>query len=510
MHTPTISAGCARECPTTNVNPKQYVMSEDLGMTKLKRTLGFSAAYAASTGLVVSGTAMVSLGNGFGTGGLAFVIPAFLGLIIITMVAISYGELASMLPGGGMVGEYTLPALGRLMAIIAVLGGYLVLVSADGGTQLLVAGDSFESLTGFPATVFSFSLVGILLILNLSGVDIFARVQIPLVFGMMGILAIMGLAGVFGFTAQTPVDNPVLNTDWGTLASMGAVAIWLYIGMEFVAPLAEEIKRPWKNIPLAMIVGVFTIFVVDVLFGWGATHYADLSEMASSSIPHVVGATAIFGATGGFIMTAVTILASFSTGNSYLAAIPRMLYGLANERLLPKWFAQVSRRSRVPWAGMLVTAACMASVLLYSTTSEGGIDLILQLVSIACTTWLMSYIIAQVDVIVLRRRYPDAKRPFKTPLYPLPQILGIVSCVYLIVFIVPDMEQRLVIWGAAGIIIASITVFGVIWLKVNRLPLFTPTQLNTTQTNIVSRSEDLEGERGDAAAVTTSEVRGIG
>ncbi|MGO1737054.1 MAG: APC family permease [Leucobacter sp.] len=481
-------------------------------MTKLKRSLGFSAAYAASTGLVVSGTAMVSLGNGFGVGGLAFAIPAFVGLIIITMVAISYGELASMLPGGGMVGEYTMPALGRLMALIAVLGGYLVLVSADGGTQLLVAGESFESLTGFPAAVFSFVLLAILLTLNITGVDIFARVQVPIVFGMMGILAVMGLAGVFGFTNQTPVDNPILNTDWGTLASMGAVAIWLYIGMEFVAPLAEEIKRPWKNIPLAMVLGVLTIFIVDVLFGWGATHYADLAEMASSSIPHVVGAAAIFGTTGGLIMTGVTILASFSTGNSYLAAIPRMLYGLANEGLLPKWFGKVSRRTRVPWASMLVTAGCMASVLLYSTFTDGGIDLILSLISIACTTWLLSYIIAQVDVIVLRKKYPNAHRPFKTPLYPLPQIIGIASCAYLIIFIVPDMSERLVVWGIAGTIVAAIALFGIIWLKRNRLPLFTPTDLTQTQSNIVIRSESLgdDGEyqiAGEHAATTGAENR---
>ncbi|WP_241095551.1 APC family permease [Leucobacter sp. CX169] len=456
--------------------------------------MGFGAAYAASTGLVVSGTAMVSLGNGFGVGGLAFAIPAFIGLIIIIMVAISYGELASMLPGGGMVGEYTLPALGRLPAILAVLGGYLVLVSADGGTQLLVAGESFEGLTGFPAAAFSFLVLAILLVLNISGVDIFARVQIPIVFGMMGILAVLGLAGVFGVTNQPQVENPVLNTDWGTLASMGAVAIWLYIGMEFVAPLAEEVRKPWKTIPAAMIIGVSTIFVVDVLFGWGATRYADLAEMAASSIPHVVGATAIFGSVGGLIMTVVTILASFSTGNSYLAAIPRMLYGLANEGLLPKWLAKVSRRTRVPWAGMVVTAGCMASVLLYSTFSQGGIGLILNLISIACTTWLFSYIIAQVDVIVLRRKYPNARRPFKTPLYPLPQILGIASCIYLIVFIVPDMEQRIVIWSSAGLILGAIALFAVIWLKRNRLPLFTPTELTHTQNNIIMRSESLDDD----------------
>lgn len=462
-------------------------------MPSLKRSLGFGAAYAASTGLVVSGTAMVSLGNGFGTGGVAFAIPAFVGLIIIIMVAISYGELASMMPGGGMVGEYTMPAMGRLMAIVAVLGGYLVLVSADGGTQLMVAGDSFESLTNFPAPLFSVLLLAVLLILNLSGVDIFARIQVPVVVGMMGILGIMGLAGVFGFTGQTPVDNPALNTDWSSLASMGSVAIWLYIGMEFVAPLAEEIKNPWKNIPLAMIVGVCSIFAVDMLFGWGATHYADLGKMATSSIPHVVGATAIFGSVGGLIMTLVTIFASFSTGNSYLAAIPRMLYGMANEGLLPKWFARVSRRSRVPWAGMLVTAGCMGVVLLYSSLAQGGIDLILNLVSIACTTWLISYIIAQLDVIILRKRFPKARRPFKTPLFPVPQIIGILSCIYLIIFVVPEMSQRLVIWGIAAIILAAIMVFGAIWLRKNRLPLFTPTDLEHTQDNIVSRSESMDG-----------------
>ncbi|WP_416442640.1 APC family permease [Leucobacter sp. HNU] len=193
-------------------------------------------------------------------------------------------------------------------------------------------------------------------------------------------------------------------------------------------------------------------------------------------------------------MTLGTIAASFSTGNSYLAAIPRMLYGLANEGLLPKWFGKVSRRTRVPWAGMIVTAGCMASVLAYSMFSSGGIDLILTLVSIACTTWLLSYIIAQVDVIVLRRKYPNAKRPFKTPFYPLPQVLGIASCIYLIVFIVPDFDQRVVIWSVAGILIAAIALFGIVWLRANRLPLFTPTDLTHTQSNIIVRSESMDDE----------------
>jgi amino acid transporter len=474
-------------------------------MVKLKRSLGFPGAYAAATGLVVSGTAMFAVGNGFGVGGAAFIIPAFIGLVIITMVALSYGELSSMLPGGGMIGEYTLPALGRLPAILAVLGGYLVLVGADGGTQLLVAGDSFESLTGIPAAIFSFGLLIILFALNVSGVDIFARTQVPIVFGMMGILLVFGLGGVFGLSPNVPADNPWLATDWTTLATMGAVAIWLYIGMEFVAPLAEEIKKPWRNVPLAMVVGVATIFVVDVLFGIAATRYADLGEMADSSIPQVVGATAIFGAAGTLIMTLVTIFASFSTGNSYLAAIPRMLYGLSNEGLLPKWLGKVSRKTRVPWAGMLVTVSLMASALVGSFFSEGGAELVLTLISIACTTWLLSYIVAQVDVIILRRRYPNAHRPFKTPLYPLPQIIAIIACTYLIVFIVPELEMRILIWSVALGILVVLAIFATAWLKKNNLPLFKPTDLVQTQNNIIERSETLGSEFLDAVGAAPKE-----
>ncbi|MED1745445.1 hypothetical protein P4U95_16025 [Brevibacillus borstelensis] len=117
---------------------------------KLNRTLGFWAAYSASVGLVVSGTAMVALGNGYGVSGPAYSIVAFGALIVILCVALSYSEMAAMIPGAGMVGEYTLPALGKLPALFAVLAGYIVLVGTDGGTNMIVGGQSLEALTGIP------------------------------------------------------------------------------------------------------------------------------------------------------------------------------------------------------------------------------------------------------------------------------------------------------------------------------------------------------------------------
>jgi len=105
---------------------------------KLSRSLGFWAAYSTSVGLVVSGTAMVALANGYGVSGPAFSVVALGALLIILCVALSYSELAAMIPGAGMVGEYTLPAMGKLPALFAVLAGYIVLVGTDGGTNMII------------------------------------------------------------------------------------------------------------------------------------------------------------------------------------------------------------------------------------------------------------------------------------------------------------------------------------------------------------------------------------
>lgn len=473
---------------------------------KLKRSLGFWSAYATSMGMVVSGTAMVAVGNGFGTGGFAFAVPAAVALLVIIMISLSYGELASMMPGGGMIGEYTLPALGRLMAIIAVLAGYLVLVAADGGTQLIIAGDALNQLLGLPAVLFSWTILALLVIVNITGVQVFAKLQIVVSLSMMGVLGGLGVLGVLGLGTGETVENPVLGTDWTTLAQMGAVAIWLFIGMEFVAPMAEEIKNPWRNVPLGMLFGVFTIFLVDTLFGGGLIRYVGLDELAASATPQVLAGEAMFGSAGLLVMTGATVLASFSTGNAELSAVPRMLYGLANQGLLPKAFAKLHPVTRVPVVGVLFTAALMALVLAYASFTNTGIDLILKLISVACVTWLVSYIIAQVDVIVLRCRYPQAQRPFKTPLYPVPQVLGILACIYIIIFISPDPQDRLVILSAAGGLLALITLFGVFWLRRNRLPIFSPLPLDRVDDAIKDRSEPLH-ETPVGTAKTTVRTR---
>ncbi|MGO0061358.1 APC family permease [Brevibacillus fluminis] len=462
---------------------------------KLNRTLGFWAAYSASVGLVVSGTAMVALGNGYGVSGPAYSIVAFGALIVILCVALSYSEMAAMIPGAGMVGEYTLPALGKLPALFAVLAGYIVLVGTDGGTNMIVGGQSLEALIGVPWYLCVAVILVFLVIVNMMGVEVFGKVQSVLAISMMALLGLLGLCGVFGIGTQEPlaVQPPFSALSWQEQAGTLGLAIWLFIGMEFVAPLAEEVKNPGKTIPFAMLFGCFTIWLVDLFFGLGVTKYISLDKLAASTIPHVDGAAAMLGKPGLVIMSIVSILAAVTTCDTYLVAVPRMLYGLSKEGLLPKMFSWLHPKTRTPWYGIFFVVALILIVLVYAVINNANIDFVTTMIAVACGTWLMSYMITQIDVIVLRVKYPKAVRPFKTPLYPLPQIIGIVACMYMIY----TQYQDPTVLTISLYVIAAILIFGIVYLKMTGQKLFEPVPLEKIYEGIRKRSE-LDSELGIA------------
>lgn len=459
---------------------------------KLSRSLGFWAAYSTSVGLVVSGTAMVALGNGYGVSGQAFSLVALLALAIILCVATSYSELASMLPGAGMIGEYTLPALGKLPALFAVLAGYIVLVGTDGGTNMIIGGQSLERVTGVPWYYFSFSILIALVAINLKGVDLFGKVQTTLSVAMMLMLGFIGVWGLTGFHANSPLEVQPPFSSVSVKEQFGhlSLAIWLFIGMEFVAPLAEEVKNPGKTIPLAMILGCGSIWLVDLLFGLSITQYISLDQLAASTIPHVDGAAAMLGQPGLVIMVGISILAAVTTCDTYLIAVPRMLYGLSREGLLPKVFSWLHPTARTPWFSIFFVFGLITIVILYAMANHADISLITLMISVACTTWLMSYVIAQVNVVVLRVKYPNAIRPFKTPFFPLPQLIGVVSCVYMIGTLLADPK----VLNIALVCISLILLFGVIYLKSTRQDLFRPAPLEEVLARITRRSESIGSE----------------
>ena len=78
-------------------------------------------------------------------------------------------------------------------------------------------------------------------------------------------------------------------------------------------------------------------------------------------------------------------------------------------------------------------------------------------------SWLLAYIIAHVDAIILRFKYPDLERPFKTPGFPLPQILGIAGIILVMIYIFPDPKMKKEIYKYALYFLGGGAVYAFLW-----------------------------------------------
>lgn len=457
--------------------------------TKLKRVLGFGATYGAAMGLVVSGTAMFSVTQVAGQASHAVWITGLIGLIPIICAALAFSELSAMLPGGGMISDYTSPALGRFWGTLAVLGTYVLLAAADGSTQMAMSGYSLQDVTGIPAIITSLVFLVLCLFINLFDVGVYGKFAGALPIGMMIAYMVLAICGALGVGESmgiaTPVDSTFLpSTGWaGVFGAVGS-SIWWYIGFENCCPMAEETKEPYKVIPKALFAALITIYLIDIVFSYAALKYTDINVLLTSGVSHIDGSRAMMGTIGAVVMSTITILASFTTANSQLAALPRMFYGLARQGQLPKAFGYVHPKYRVPIYGTITCFLLMFVCTIYICAQGGTAEIMNMFINIVCVAWLGCYILAMVDVLVLRKRYPDFPRLFKVPAPKVTFTIGIIGSIYAI-YTISDYILFTLAW------LAVVVIFIIVWNKAHKKPINEVTKLEDAVIMIRERTEYL-------------------
>ena len=457
--------------------------------TKLKRVLGFGATYGAAMGLVVSGTAMFSVTQVAGQASHAVWITGLIGLIPIICAALAFSELSAMLPGGGMISDYTSPALGRFWGTLAVLGTYVLLAAADGSTQMAMSGYSLQDVTGIPAIVTSLVFLVLCLLINLFDVGVYGKFAGALPIGMMIAYMILAICGALGVGESMGIAAPVgstflPSTGWaGVFGAVGS-SIWWYIGFENCCPMAEETKEPYKVIPKALFAALITIYLIDIVFSYAALKYTDINVLLTSGVSHIDGSRAMMGTIGAVVMSTITILASFTTANSQLAALPRMFYGLARQGQLPKAFGYVHPKYRVPIYGTVTCFLLMFVCTIYICAQGGTAEIMNMFINIVCVAWLGCYILAMVDVLVLRRKYPDFPRLFKVPAPKVTFTIGIIGSIYAI-YTISDYILFTLAW------LAVVVIFIIVWNKAHKKPINEVTKLEDAVVMIRERTEYL-------------------
>ena len=429
--------------------------------------IGLITMMAICIGLVIVQGAMISALQGIGMGGTTFVFAMIAALIISQCNAMSFAELSLMFPQEGTLATYTQKAIGHFPAIVAVFAGYVIVASLAVPIEMfLVDAMLAELLPGmFPEKLVPLLILAVLAITNLVGADVFAKVQNFIAFVLVSAMVLLGLAAISG--GSEPVQTlQGTSVDWGfagvldgSFIGLIALAMWLFVGAEYICPMINEVKDPNKNIPRAMNLSLFAIFGIFLAFVFGASLVLDTETLLGSPIPYLDYANAVFGKSGLFIATVMALAATCSTINTILAGLPRMLHGMAQQKQAFPMLKAVNRYN-TPWVG-IVMMALFTSIPFVTL----DIDSLIVLVIAATTSYLLAYIISHIDVIVLRRRFPNLKRPYKTPFYPIPQIVGIVSMLYVIINNSPAPEMTQMVFTIAGSMLAVVAIIGALWVK---------------------------------------------
>lgn len=431
----------------------------------LKRVLGFWSLLAVGIGSVAAQSSFVSLLNGAGSGGGSFFIAILFAFLITVCYCFSFLELSLMMPRAGGLGTYASVAAGNFISIGVVLGGYIAAMPFNGPAELMLLERIVDMV--YPGSFSHLGLVVLLLftVLNLFGINIFASVQNVLVYILLVALLVIGVTGLYGVETKGIDINAIGEQIAGSglsVISLLTLALWSFAGLEYMCPLIEESRSPVRDLPRAMMVATGLLLLVYGLLAFGAMRHVPAEALRNSEVPHWLLVESMFGKSASFVMVVFAITATSSVANTIIASLPRVLFGMAVGGQVPSVFSWLHPRWGTPWVGIVFIAAIIGIPMVLLA---GKKDLILLLLLSAATFWLVAYMVAHLSVILLRRKFPDQQRPFKTPLYPVPQVVGILGMGYAIWYNSPSPEVSKQVYLNSAIMFILISAYAFFWVK---------------------------------------------
>ena len=438
-----------------------------------EKKLGLRNVVSVSVGLVIATSCLVSLGQGAGSIGVTFIAAMVIACLLNMISMASMAELNALMPNttGGLA-QYTLASLGPVPTLVSMVGGYILCNVLSAGVEASIFAYAIGQIIPLPISNFwyTFLVTVILLIANLQGVDMFAKVQDLVAYLLLGSMLIMGIIGILGLGTGVKIDQPYsMATGIGDVIPMIAVAFWLFIGAEYAIPISKDVKNAKRNVPLGMFIALGIMCVVQAVLILGFHNYTSWKELSESPAPHLLYGMKLLGTPGKVWMTLVAALAVISTQNSSVHGLSSICQGMAKMNMMPQFFAKTNKK-KVPYIGVWFTSIL---ILFFGYISNDSSELISFLILVGSVFWMVSYIFAHIDVLVFRRRLPKAPRNFKVPFGPVLPIIGILGTVYMIVNISTDPKERMMIWLVTGITFLVLFIYSVLWIRFKmKIPVF--------------------------------------
>ncbi len=425
---------------TTKSSGATYKRAEEGYFEKrsLKRTAGFWGLWGIGIAAVISGD-FSGWNVGLSTTGWGGLFVAMIIIIVMYFTMIfSIGEMSAAMPHTGGAYSFSRAAMGPWAGFITGLAEtieYVVTTAVVVWFSAIYADSALLALTGItmPAPLWWLILYVIFIGLNSLGASIGFRFALVVaiismsVILLFAILAIANNAVDFGNLLDiAPTEGNTAFLPFGGVGILYALpfAIWFFLGIEELPLAAEEAHNPSRDIPKAGVWGIITLafFGLLVLFlNPAVTGSQAISEGADSGEPLLAGFRVFLPDDVAAILSLAALVGLLASLQGIMFAYGRNMYSLSRAGYYPKFLSLTSRKYQTPWVALLVGGIVgyliLVLVLLVipainpdAASSASGVILF-----IAVFGAVVSYMMQMVAFVVLRRKFPDAKRPYRSP-----------------------------------------------------------------------------------------------
>lgn len=447
-----------------------------------------------------------------------------LGGVLVLLGALAYSEVTVLLPRAGGNYVFLREAYGRLAGFLWGWVDFCIIRSASLAALAtifteslhdILRNEAFQQAVGLPSgmhlgfwpqRLLTVSVLAVLAWINIRGVRWGGLVQLLITLVKVGsltaiaVLPFVVLAGVghvsnvprVGTLETCPTPDfanlrPMWPDDWRhvSLSGLGSAflgVLWAYHGWQNLAPVAEEVHHPQRNLPLALLGGV--AIIITLYLGVNLAYYLVIPRLEMANLKQTTVATVfslrLLGPLGAAAASAAVMISVFGALNGNLLVGPRLLYAMGDDGLAPRGLSVVHARYRTPalaiavlaaWSSLQVVTVAFLTWIGWLEESKSHFD---RLTDFSMFGAVIFETLAVVSIFVFRRRrwdrrlagQADAERPYRCPGYPLVPALYVI----LPVFVLANMFRNETVEALAGVgfIALGAGVYGVLGLGRSR------------------------------------------
>jgi APA family basic amino acid/polyamine antiporter len=392
---------------------------------QLKPVLGLVQLLFYSVGVIVGAGVYSVLGAAAGLAQHSLWISFLLGAGVALLTAISYAEMATSFPAAGAEYVYVRRAWPKAdwlafgVGAIVLIGG-----AATAATVAMAFGGYLRAFVDLPAPIAALLLLAGCTAFNIWGLRESSWVNI-----LFTSTEVAGLLLVIVAALQSDARMPVVvAAAESSVMAAAALLFFVYLGFEETANLAEEVRNPGRDIPIALFVSLAITTLLYVAVSFAVLSLASPAELAASDAPLAAAVQKAWpGASN--MLSAIALFATANTVLITVIATSRVAFSMARDKEISGVFARLLPVRQTPWLAAILTFV-MAAVLV----PIGSVKILAEMSSFAA---LVAFFAVNVVLIVLRYRMPGHKRPFRVPWaigqLPILPVLAIVSIAVLLI-----------------------------------------------------------------------------